>query len=199
MRTSVIVLLLMAATTPVFAGGTYKWVDEHGVTHYGDRIPPEYNNHGSQQLNKRGIVIKTTQPALTDEQRKTIAEEKLARELQEKKASEQKRQDDALLLTYTSIEEIEQKREREAQQAELAISNLETQRKSAVAQLNEQLKLKATHGDKPIPEHLAFDIANSEQRIARLEEQLSSKRHHLSEIQSRYEAHKKRFAELKAR
>ena len=39
---------LLASTSFGAAPGTapgrtvYKWVDEHGMTHYGDRIPPEY-------------------------------------------------------------------------------------------------------------------------------------------------------------
>jgi hypothetical protein len=190
-------LLLLLLNSFAAAAGTYKWVDERGVTHYGDRIPAEYTNAGNEQLNRRGIVIKKTEPALTEEQRKAIAEEKLSREIEEKEAIEQKRRDDALLLTYTSVEEIEQKKEREVQQAELAIASLEEHRKSAESQLQAHLKRRAALGSSAPPEHLVYDITSSEQSIARLEQRLSARRFQLSEIQTKYEAQKKRFAELK--
>jgi len=195
MRISLVVLAMLICVPG--SAGTYKWVDEKGVTHYGDGIPPEYSNHGNQQLNKRGIVIKKTDPALTPQQRKAIEDENTARVLGEKKAAEQKRHDDALLLTYTSVDEIEQKKAREVQHAEFAISNLETQRKAAHERLNQQSKLKAAQADKPIPDQLAGDIAQSEQRLAWLEEQLASKRDQLAETREKHDAHKKRFSELR--
>lgn len=191
-----IALMVWFLSAPAFAG-TYKWVDENGVTHYSDRIPPEHKDRGNQELNRRGIVIKKTEPALTPEQRKAITEEREARALEEKKVAEQKRQDDALLLTYTSIEEIDAKKEREVQQAEIAIRNMELHHKSAHSHLQEQLKLKATYDDKSIPDQLSFDIGKWEQRMAWLEEHIAVKRIELAEIQARYNSYKKRFAELK--
>ena len=176
--------------------GTYKYVDEDGVTHYGDSIPAEHLNRGSEELNRRGIVIKKTEPALTPAQRKAIADERESRVQEEKKATQQKRLDDALLMTYTSVAEINAKQERELQQTAHAISNLEAQHKSANLRLQEQLKLK-TAAKTGIPEHLASDIARSGQRIAYLGEQLSLKRFELTAIEAKYEGYKKRFAELK--
>jgi hypothetical protein len=191
-------LLAWCLSFAAFAG-TYKWVDENGVTHYSDRIPPEHADRGNQELNRRGVVIKKTAPALTSEQRKAIAEEREARALEEKKAVDQKRQDEALLLTYTSVEEIDAKQEREMQQAELAMRNMEVQHRYAQAQLQEQLKLKATYtaSDKEVLDQLVFDIAKSQERMAWLEEHIAAKRWQLVEIQARYDGYKKRFAELK--
>ncbi len=35
----------------------YKWVDENGVAHYGDRIPPQYAKKESSVLNKQGVEV----------------------------------------------------------------------------------------------------------------------------------------------
>ena len=61
---------------------TYKWVDDQGVVHYTDKLPPEAVNKGSVELNKQGVPIKKIEPALTPEQRRARdAEEERARQV----------------------------------------------------------------------------------------------------------------------
>jgi len=38
-------------------GVAYKWVDEQGVTHYGDHIPPEYASQEQHIMNSQGVEI----------------------------------------------------------------------------------------------------------------------------------------------
>ena len=60
---------------------TYKWVDDKGVVHYTDKLPPEAINKGNVEFNKQGIPVKKNDPALTPEQRRAQeAEEELARQ-----------------------------------------------------------------------------------------------------------------------
>ena len=54
---------------------TYKWVDEKGVVHYTDKMPPEAVDKGNVELNKQGVPIKKTEPAPTPEQRRAKAQE----------------------------------------------------------------------------------------------------------------------------
>jgi hypothetical protein len=67
---------LLLATSVVLLGAprvqaaTYKWTDEKGVVHYTDKIPPEALNKGNVELNKQGVTVKRTDPALTPEQRR---------------------------------------------------------------------------------------------------------------------------------
>jgi hypothetical protein len=46
----------------------YKWVDEHGVIHYGDHIPPEYATQERQVINKQGVEIRRLEAQKTPEQ-----------------------------------------------------------------------------------------------------------------------------------
>ena len=41
----------------------YKWVDDQGVTHYGDRIPPEYAGQEQHIINAQGIEINRLEEA----------------------------------------------------------------------------------------------------------------------------------------
>jgi hypothetical protein len=82
----------------------YKWVDEQGLTHYGDHIPPEYANQEQHVVNSQGIETqrieapKTAEQVAAEEQKKLEAEQRASR-------------DRNLLNTYTSVSEIERLRD----------------------------------------------------------------------------------------
>jgi hypothetical protein len=89
----------------------YKWVDEHGVTHYGDSVPPRYANRAAER-GKAGA-----QPAKA-ETHKAVAvvpseEEQERQKAEARRQLERQRQDTALLSTYASETEIELARSRE--------------------------------------------------------------------------------------
>src|SRR5262249_52016727 len=88
---------------------TYKWVDEKGVTHYGDSIPPQYSKQESSVLNKQGVEIRRNDAQKTPEQ---VAEELR----QEQAAIKQKQHDTFLLTTYPSVKDIELLRDERLEQ-----------------------------------------------------------------------------------
>jgi hypothetical protein len=104
------VLLLLA--TMSFSSGAgpangrkmYKWVDEQGVTHFGDRIPPEYAAQEQHVINSQGVETERIEAQRTPEQ--------LAAEEKKKFDAEQKAsRDKNLLNTYVSVSEIERLRD----------------------------------------------------------------------------------------
>ena len=99
---------LTASAGNTSSGGSdhklYKWVDEQGVTHYGDRIPPEYATQEQHILNSRGIEVQHLEAQKSAEQ--------LAAEDQAKLDAEQRaKRDKNLLNTYVSVQEIEHLRD----------------------------------------------------------------------------------------
>src|ERR1700676_3884597 len=106
---AVSVLLLLVTTS--FSAGTppggrklYKWVDEQGVTHFGDHIPPEYASQEQHVINSLGVETERIEAQRSPEQ--MAAEEKKKFEA-EQKASRDKN----LLNTYASVPEIERLRD----------------------------------------------------------------------------------------
>src|SRR6185369_52645 len=51
---------------------TYKWVDENGVTHYGDSVPAQYAKKETHTLNKQGMEVARTEAQKSAEE---LAEE----------------------------------------------------------------------------------------------------------------------------
>ena len=68
----------------------YKWVDDKGVVHYTDQVPPDAVNKGNVQLSPQGIPIRKIAPATTPEQRKAReAEPERQREAARRQTREQ--------------------------------------------------------------------------------------------------------------
>lgn len=191
-------LAASALAAPALAT-TYKWVDDNGVTHYSDRIPPQYKDKGGYELNKRGVVIKKIDPAVTAEQRRAKEEEAVRQAADEQRVSEQRRKDAALLNTYTSEKEIEQKRDRDLRQVELALNDAQTNLRIAQGRL-ELLRKQAgaeAPARKSATDPLADDIAKAEADKKQLEILVNLKRQEMESIRVKYDEYRRRFAELK--
>jgi hypothetical protein len=81
-------------------GIAYRWVDEQGVVHYGDHIPPQYASQDRTILNSQGVEV-----GHLDAQ-KTPEEEAVATRAREA-LMKQKQHDAFLVSTYTSVKDIE--------------------------------------------------------------------------------------------
>lgn len=81
-------------------GIAYRWVDEQGVVHYGDHIPPQYATDDRTILNSQGVEV-----GHVDAQKPPEVQ---AAEARERAALMKQRQHDAFLVsTYTSEKDIE--------------------------------------------------------------------------------------------
>jgi hypothetical protein len=82
----------------------YEWVDEHGETHYGDRIPPEYASQEHRVFSSKGVELERTEAQRTPEQLADDEQKKLD-------ATQRAARDRNLLNTYVSVQEIEHLRD----------------------------------------------------------------------------------------
>lgn len=176
---------------------TYRWVDENGVVHYGDHVPPQYSQHESSILNHQGVEIGR------------LAAPKSAGELMEdarieQQRLQQKQRDGFLLSTYSSVKEIEQLRDER-------LSQLHGQRVAAeqyVASLNERLlglqaramtykPYSSEQRARRMPDDLAEDIVRTlnEMRVQR--SALATKDQQESSIRTEFQADIERFQELR--
>ena len=106
-------------------GVAYRWVDDQGVVHYGDHIPPQYASKERAVLNSQGVEVGHLEAQKSPEE---AAADAHAREAQMRE-----RQHDAFLITtYTSIKDIEALRD-------LRLDQLRGQR-AAAEQYTESLR-----------------------------------------------------------
>ena len=115
------------------------WKDKSGkVIGCGDKVPQEYQDSGTREMDRSGVTRKTTESAEDAAKRRAQEQETAALKAEEnKRLAEQKRQDSALLNTYTSEKEIDQKRDRDLQQADIQMGQMKTSLKNSTDRYNE--------------------------------------------------------------
>jgi hypothetical protein len=194
------VALLCAAGCVVHAeekGVTYKWVDENGVTHYGDRVPAQYAKKESSLLNRQGVEVARTQAQKSPEE---LAEEARAQEA----IIRQKQHDSFLLTTYTSVKDIEALRdERLAQisgQRRAAEAYLEGLHGRLSALQSRALSFKP-YNDKPtarrMPDDLAEDLMRTLNEMRSQKTALAAKDVEESSLRSQFQSDIDRYRELR--
>ncbi len=194
---ALLVLAALILRAPAVHATTYKWVDDKGVVHYTDKLPPEAINKGSVELNKQGLTVKKNDPALTPEQRRAReAEEERASQAQ-KARDELARKDRALLQTYTTESEIDLAKSR-------ALSTIDGQMQSSQAYSATLNKKKqeltarlAALGDKPAPAALDRELANVIDELAKQADLIAAKQKEIAVATARYDADKQRWRELR--
>jgi len=205
MRLKNVAWILCAVTllaSPAFVAGAasrtlYKWVDEQGVTHYGDHIPPEYAAQEQHVINSQGVEIDHLEAQKTPEQ--------LAAEDQKKLDAEQsKNRDRNLLNTYASVQEIERLRD---QRVSLLTDQIKVTSQFLEVLNGKLKKLRLTsmhfkpYSNDPkvpsMPDQVAEDLVRVGNDIRTQEQNLHEKRAEETTMSKQFESDIARFKELK--
>ena len=194
------VLLPLSAAAQTIERGTFKWVDDEGVIHYGDHIPPEYADKPKQRLNDQGVAVEQLEGKKTEEQ---LAAEKRAREL-ELQNQLQRRADQALMNTYISVEEIVMHRDRrvelfraQARVTELYLRNLARRLDQLKREAGRYKPYNSDPNAATIDPSLVAEIKETELAITRHEDNLKQFRNEESRIRERFEGDIERFRKIK--
>lgn len=192
-------LLAFSGTAAAAGNGRtlYKWVDDQGVTHYGDRIPPEYASQEQHIINSQGVEInrleaqKTTEQVAAEERKRLDTEQRLSR-------------DKNLLNTYVSVQEIERLRD---QRLDLVTDQIKvtTQFLDTLNGRMKKLRVSSMHfkpynsDDKapPMPDQVVEDLVRLATDINTQEQNLRQKHGEESTMKKQFESDIDRFKELK--
>ena len=190
-------LCMLCVSSSVWAN-TYKWVDEHGKTHYGDTIPAQYAGQGTSEMDKKGLIIKKTPAALSPDQRKAQEDALASQKVEALKVMERSRKDKALLNTYSTEQEIDMARDRNLTQIDLAAQSDQVRQKSAQTRLtkfrNQSYDL--IRSKKAVPAELKQDIENAEKEVAQINATLRQHLQNKEAARTRFEGDKNRYRDL---
>jgi Domain of unknown function (DUF4124) len=200
LSTSVLIAATLLAAGAWGASSThkvYKWVDDQGVTHYGDQIPPEYAAQAHGVINNQGVEIEHTDAQKTAEQ--------LASEDQKRLDAEQRaHRDRNLLTTYGSVQEIEHLRD---QRLSLLTDQIKLKEQFLESLNLKMSRLKVTSSRykpyssdpkaPPMTDQLTEDLVRVGSDIRTQEENLRQKRAEQANMNQEFEGDIARFKELK--
>ena len=196
-KSPLLIALFMGITFSLPAAAKmYKWVDDKGVTHYGETIPPEYANKDRIELDKGRVTKKIEIMSREDRQAQKETEDK-KREA-DKVTRDQKLRDTTLTNTYSNSGEVDLARKRSLQQVEARITSNQSQLKMAKASLvGLQLEAeKRTKANQPVSESLQEELSQSQSRIARLQKNLETSLAEKASVEAKFDADKARYIEL---
>lgn len=200
-RTALGLMLALTAVTP-YAGAdnkaiAFRWVDEHGVVHYGDSIPPQYAEKAHQMLNKQGVVV-----GHADAQKST---EELAADAREQtEALKQQQHDTFLVSTYTSVKDIEALRDQRLDQlqgqrvaAEQYVDNLKSRLSTLQGRAEHFRPYNIRPGAPRMPDDLAEDLVRTLNELRLQSNALQAKSQEVSAVKDQFEGDIKRYRELR--
>lgn len=194
-----------AGTVPAQPKGSGKiicWKDKSGkVVGCGDKVPPEYEDAATKELDRRGVTRKTTDTAEVQAKRAAQDEAMAKQKAEEKKRlAEQRRLDSALLNTYANEKEIDQRRDREVRVMEAQITQLRVLHTNAGARHKDALSRieRAQQARKPASDVLKDEATHAEADMTRLEQSIASKNKELEDIRARYAQTKQRYMALQS-
>jgi Domain of unknown function (DUF4124) len=192
-------LMAFAATAGAAGNGRtlYKWVDDQGVTHYGDRIPPEYASQEQHIINSQGVEINHLDAAKT-------ADQLAAEEQKRQDAEDRQNRDRNLLSTYVSVQEIERLRDQRldllTDQIKVTNQFLDTLNGRMKKLRVSSMRFKPYNTDEkapPMPDQIAEDLVRLANDIHTQEQNLRQKRGEESTMKKQFQGDIDRFKELK--
>lgn len=195
---SALVVVAVSLLAAPAEAGMYRWVDGNGRVHYGDTLPPYYQQSGAAEMNKQGNVIKRTQ---SEAERKAGAERKAEQQRIQDELQQKAQLDRALTETYTTEAEIDLARDRAIENYKLIIRGAEI-RSGAVntnlADLRTRIVNVQQSGRKVGPglqEQFDQVVRESEE----LKRTIQKNQDAMAQVREKYAADKARFRELTAK
>ena len=196
------VLALLAAPGVASAQKIVCWKDKNGkVIGCGDKVPPEFQSSATKELDSRGVTRRQTESADEATQRRQREEDAAKVRVEEdRKAVDQKRQDNALLATFSNEREIDLKRDRDLQVLDGQIEQLTNAQKAAMQRYNDvRARVDVVEKNKkPIGPQLKAELDRATSDKQRAEHNIEAKQKEKQDLRERFAAYKKRYNELKA-
>jgi hypothetical protein len=176
---------------------TYKWVDEKGVTHYGDSVPAEYSQREQHILSPEGLEVQKRMAEMSPTEAAAYA-------AKQREEALRKQHDMFLISTYPSVKEIESVRDVRLDQingqisaAQAYISSLTTR----VDGLKQRSLIYAPYNTKPgarrMPDDLAEEMVRALSELRTQNSALAQRRKELQSVVDSFDADIKRFKELR--
>jgi hypothetical protein len=201
------VLLVVAASVGVAAPSTpkasqkgiaYRWVDEAGVVHYGDNVPPQYADKDRSLLNGQGVEVGHIEGERTPEQMKA---EQAARAA----ALAQKQHDHFLITTYPSVKDIEALRDERLEQlkgqrvaAEQYVESLRARLATLQTRAESYAPYSSSPGARRMPDDLAENLVRTVNELRAQSAAFASKNAEEAQLRAQFQADIERYRELHA-
>ena len=194
-------LMLAAAPAPARAQASsgpsiYCCDDEAGRPICGDVLPRQCFGKAYREMSPSGAIRRQVSAPLTAEERARRAAEKRAQEEAEALARIQRRQDEALIETYPTLESITDREQRAIADVERSILVV-AERESELLEQRARLLAEAEfYQGRELPRELESNLRLTETELSAYQSVIASKELEIQAIRERYESDRQRYLKL---
>jgi chromosome segregation ATPase len=195
-RVALIVLASLGSVAAQAQTPVYCCDDANGHRICGDPLPPQCYTKAYKELSRTGRTVREVDAPLTAEERQRKEAEDRAKRDAEARVAESRRRDKSLLESYTSVAEIDERRNTAMRGAEKEISTLKAREKTLVeeqAELNNQV---AALKGKPAPQSMQESLAANASELSALRNVIAQKQRDADTLRSHFDEDRRRYLEL---
>lgn len=189
----VLPLLLAAANTENSV--LYRYKDEQGNTVIGYSVPPKYASQGYEVITKDGRLIEVIERQLSAEELANLSDEEKAKRTVEADRQKQIERDESLLLRYSSVDDIEDAREREMRELNIRLSIL----RGTIAGLKGKMEAEQRRAaniersGRSVPDAIMKNIAAIRMELQSVTESVDKRKAEIEVVRQAYQADIDRF------
>ncbi len=187
---------MLAAFSAQAAGTFYCCPDANGRRTCGDTLPDVCRGKAYRIIDGAGNVIKDVSAPLTPEQKAEAALLEKQRQEQDALAREQRRKDQALLDTYSSVKDIDVSQQQAETDLQRAIDTANAQIDVIKEQRKKFERESEFYKKGSMPAEISKGLREADYNIKLLEETREIKRRDYQTVKAKYDSDRKRYLEI---
>jgi len=199
MHQNYIIFLLMFCVTSFSAHAKmYKWVDEFGQTHFGDKIPEQYLDKEHREINEQGAIIKKIDALPTEEEKAEVRKQAQLKKEREHLLKEQRKRDRVLVDTYTTERDLIAARDArfEAVDSQIQLSDSIIENTQRKLEKTEKTIENIEKSGRKVPENFTNNLKREQKQLATYKNVAAGHKKKRAKISIQFEDYIARFREL---
>ncbi len=195
---ALLALLPLLFATPARAADLYRYINDEGNVVVDYSVPPEFVSRGYEVLNEDGTVIRVVPRALTEEEKKQRNAEQKQAESAEAEERRLREWDESLMRRYSTIEDIEDARDRALQDLRIRVSILKSNKRSLKQQVENYQAQAADleRSGKEVDLARIATIEDLQDEIASTDRSIADREREINSVAESYERDIERFGLL---
>ena len=201
MRSCGLLILMMSTLFVANAqAGLYRWVDENGAVHYGDKVPAKYLKKEHDELNEQGTTVKKHDRAMTANEKAEKNRQEAERKRLENEKRAQALRDRVLTDTYTTERDLVAARDArlDAIDSQLRLSKDIIESSKVKVTKTEQLIKRIKESGKMVPEVTYVKLEREKLQLATQQGVQQGHQIKREEVIEQFNGYIERFRELMA-
>ena len=190
-----LILLLLSCISAAYAATgarLYRYISGEGVVVIDDKIPPNYVAQGYDILSSTGQLLDTIEPS--------VPQNAVEKALRKKVLAAREKEDRFILISYSSVGEIQAAMARKLQQVDREVKGIRTNIKGSTRRITFEQQRAANYqrGGRQVPENVKETLLVLDAEVGKSESLLVLKEEEYNRLEERYLGYIERYRELKA-